>query len=144
MNRRTLKAALTRAGKAVNHLIDAERPREEVSQSRLLYKQTYENLVVKHEEYASLIENDEAFTVEEHWLKECQESFMNLETKAKLYIESKVIEVINVQQSSINIEACTSDSVTNLEEKMDGEASIHNPMEFQLCQICTKLPQAML
>ena len=126
MNRRTSKAALTRAGKAVNHLIDAGRPREEVSQSLLFYKQTYDNLVVKHEEYASLIENDEAFTVEEHWLEECQEAFMNLETKAKLYIESKAIEVINVQQSSITVEACTSDSVSNLEEKMDGETSMQN------------------
>ena len=126
MNRRTSKAALTRAGKAVNHLIDAGRPREEVSQSLLLYKQTYDKLVVKHEEYASLIENDEAFTVEEHWLEECQETFMNLETKAKLYIESKVIEVINAQQSSINVEACTSDSVSNLEEKMDRETSMEN------------------
>ncbi len=66
MNRRTSKAALTRAGNALNHLIDAKRPREEVSESLLLYKQTYETLVLKHEEYICSIENDEGFTVEEH------------------------------------------------------------------------------
>ena len=53
-NQRTLKAALTRAGKAINHLIQAERPQEEVSQSLLLYKQTYKTLVLKHEEYTSM------------------------------------------------------------------------------------------
>ena len=98
MIRRTSKAALTRAGKAMNHLIEAERPREEVSQSLLWYKQSYETLVLKHEEYASLIENDEAFTVEEHWLEECQETFMNQEIKAKLYIESKVVEIVDVEK----------------------------------------------
>ena len=113
---------MTRAGKAINHLIQAERSQEEVSQSLLLYKQTYETLVLKHEEYTSLIEDDETFTVEEHWLEECQETFMNMQTNAKLYIESKAVEVTNVEQSSINGEACT--SVTNLEEKMDGETSM--------------------
>ena len=121
-NRRTSKAALTRAGKAMNHLIQAERPQEEVSQSLLLYKQTYETLVLKHEEYTSLIEDDETFTVEEHWLEECQETFINMQTNAKLYIESKAVEVANVEQSSINVEACT--SVTNLEENMGGETSM--------------------
>ncbi|CAB4037752.1 Hypothetical predicted protein [Paramuricea clavata] len=95
LNRRTAKAALTRAGKALNHLIEGQRPREE---------------------------NDEAFTVEEHWLEECQETFMNLETNAKLYIESKLES--NVEQSSNNVEACT--SVTNLEQQMDGETSMQN------------------
>ncbi len=133
MNRRTSKAALTRAGKALNHLIDAGRPREEVSQSLLLYKQTYETLVLKHEEYACLIENDEAFTVEEHWLEECQETFMNLEIKAKSYFESKV-EVINVEQSNINVE--TGKRTVKLAYKI--------PMEFQQCQICMRLPQVML
>ena len=90
--------------------------------SSFVYKQTYETLVLKHEEYTSLIEDDETFTVEEHWLEECQETFMNMQTNAKLYIESKAVEVTNVEQSSINGEACT--SVTNLEEKMDGETSM--------------------
>jgi hypothetical protein len=123
LNRRTAKAALTRAGtEALNHLIEGQRPREEVSESLLLYKKTYETLVSKHEEYNSLIENDEAFTVEEHWLEECQETFMNLETNAKLYIESELES--NIEQSNNNVEACT--SVTNLEQQMDGETSMPN------------------
>ena len=58
INRRTAKAALTRAGKSLTHLINGERPQEEVSQSLLIYRQAYENLVSKHDEYTSLIEND--------------------------------------------------------------------------------------
>ena len=69
-----------------------------------------------------MIEDDETFTVEEHWLEECQETFMNMQTNAKLYIESKAVGVVIVEQSSINVEACT--SVTNLAEKMDGETSM--------------------
>ena len=47
---------------------------------------------------------------------------MNLETNAKLYIESKLES--NIEQSNNNVEACT--SVTNLEQQMDGETSMPN------------------
>ena len=122
MIRHTSKAALTRARNAMNYLMNAEQPQEEVSQSLLLYKQTYETLVLKHEEYASLIENDEVFTVEEHWLEECQETFMNLEMKAKLYIESKVVEIVDVELAHTIVEAGT--SVRNLGQQMHRQSSM--------------------
>ena len=122
VSRRTAKAALTRSGKALNHLIVGERPREEVSESLLLYKKAFENLVSKHEEFTSLIDNDEEFTVHESWLDECQETFMSLETKAKLYLESKVEN--HVEPPNSNVEACT--SIANVEQNMDGETSMQN------------------
>ena len=89
INRRTAKAGLTRAGKSLTHVINEERPQEEVSQSLLIYRQAYENLVSNHDEYTSLIENDEEFAEQESWLEECQGNFLSSETESKTYIESK-------------------------------------------------------
>ena len=55
----------------------------------------YENLVVKHEDYTKLTEDDSAYETEEQWLSECQETFMRLEVDAKMFVES-------VEQSSSN------------------------------------------
>ena len=129
INRRTAKAALTRAGKSLTHLINGERPQEEVSQSLLVYRQAYENLVSKHDEYTSLIENDEEFAEQESWLEECQGNFLTLETESKTYIESKnEIEQSNKVEACINdasvVEACTSNA--NVVMPMDGENSMQN------------------
>ena len=120
MSRRTAKAALTRAGKALNHLIEAKRPQEEVSESFLLYKKTFETLVSKREEYASLMESDELFTVEERWFEDCQETFMNLDIEAKFYTESIVGSIS--KPPNTNTEAGTSNS--SLEQQIDGETSV--------------------
>ena len=129
INRRTAKAALTRAGKSLTHLINGERPQEEVSQSLLVYRQAYENLVSKHDEYTSLIENDEEFVEQESWLEECQGNFLTLETESKTYIESKnEIEQSNKVKACTNdssvVEACTSNA--NVVMPMDGENSMQN------------------
>ena len=129
INRRTAKAALTRAGKSLTHLINGERPQEEVSQSLLVYRQAYENLVSKHDEYSSLIENDEEFAEQESWLEECQGNFLSLETESKTYIESKnEIEQSNKVKACTNdssvVEACTSNA--NVVMPMDGENSMQN------------------
>ena len=120
INRRTAKAALTRAGKALTHLINGKRPQEEVSQSLLVYRQAYENLVLKHDEFTSLIENDEEFAEQESWLEECQENFMSLESKSKVYMESKN----EIEQSNNSVEVCTSNA--SVITPMDGETSMQN------------------
>ena len=122
VNRRTAKAALTRAGKALNHLIVGKRPREEVRESLLVYKRTFEILVSKHEEYTSLIENDDEFETQEHWLDACQEIFMNLESEAKLYYETQFESNVEpIEQSNSNVEASSS-----IEQNTDGETSVQN------------------
>lgn len=88
INRRTQKAALTRSGKALNNLIDGQRPAKEVSDYLTKYQACYERLVEVHEEYVKLIEDDEQFENEEEWLTECQENFMQLELNAKVYVET--------------------------------------------------------
>lgn len=55
----------------------------------------YENLVVEHEDYTKLIEDDSAYETVEQWLSECQEIFMRLEVDANMFVES-------VEQSSSN------------------------------------------
>ena len=53
-------------------------------------KIAYDNLVLKQENYAKLIEDDAEFQVEEEWMGQCQEAFMALEMEAKIYLESLV------------------------------------------------------
>eukprot|EP00112_Aurelia_sp_Birch-Aquarium-sp1_P004897 Seg1553.7 transcript_id=Seg1553.7/GoldUCD/mRNA.D3Y31 product="hypothetical protein" protein_id=Seg1553.7/GoldUCD/D3Y31 len=87
IDRRTAKAAFTRALKAVQHVIANERPAEEVQEVLGKLQGAFENLLNKHEEFTKLIEDDEDYEREESWLAECQDSFMETKTKAKQFID---------------------------------------------------------
>ena len=63
ISRRTAKAAFTRAGKVVVHAMENTRTATEVCEALNKYKLVYEDLVVKHETYTQLID-DEAFKIE--------------------------------------------------------------------------------
>lgn len=94
-DRRSAKSAFTRAGKALVHAVEHKRPPNEVREVLIKLQGVYENLVVKHEGYTKLIEDDSAYETEEQWLSDCQEIFMRLEVDAKMFVES-------VEQSSSN------------------------------------------
>ena len=47
----------------------------------------FNELVMKHEAYTALIEDDHEFEEEESWLGECQENFMEIEYRAKVYLD---------------------------------------------------------
>ena len=94
-DRRSAKSAFTRAGKALVHAVEHKRPPNEVREVLIKLQGVYENLVVKHEDYTKLIEDDSAYETEEQWLSDCQEIFMRLEVDAKMFFES-------VEQSSSN------------------------------------------
>ena len=88
ISRRTAKAALTRAGKTVNKLIADNRPISEVSEAFNKYQECFESLVNLHEEFIKLVDDDAEFEIEEAWLGECQENFMDAELHAKIYLET--------------------------------------------------------
>ena len=88
IKRRNAKAALTRAGKSLHYLIESKRTRQEVRDFLSKVQEAYEALVVKHEEFTQLIEDDNEFDEQEAWLAESQDAFMSLEIHAKLYLES--------------------------------------------------------
>ena len=87
INRRTAKAALTRCGKTVKNLLSGNRPESEVKDSLAKYQESFRGLVELHEQYVKLIEDDNEFELEEEWLGQCQERFMEIEYLAKVYIE---------------------------------------------------------
>ena len=89
LERRTAKAAVTRACKAVRKVIGEVRPSHEVSESLIKLQNTFENLVFKHEQFAKLIENEDEFAEEEAWLDEVQEAFLTTEIEAKCYLEDQ-------------------------------------------------------
>ena len=139
LERRTAKAALTRAGNWLNNLIESERLASEVNNALDQVKECFKNLVVKHESYTQLIENDEDFEVEEQWLGECQNYFMGLEGNAHNYkrhleailegkgkeplVNNKQTEEIIVSEQSpnqanltINTESTGSDATAQIDE----------------------------
>lgn len=87
ISRRTAKAALTRSGKLVNNLIGGKRPKHEVREMLDKLQNSFKELVMKHEAYTVLIDDDHEFEEEETWLGECQENFMEIEYQAKVYLD---------------------------------------------------------
>ena len=61
ISRRNAKAALTRAAKSFRHTLEGARPAEEVRQSLEKVREAYEMLIVKHENYTKLIDDDDEF-----------------------------------------------------------------------------------
>ena len=88
INRRAAKAALTRCGRALAHLVEHKRSASEVRDSLIKVNNAYENLVTKHELYTNLLTDDEEFNKEESWLEESQSYYLKLDIDTKGYIES--------------------------------------------------------
>ena len=89
LRRRTAKAALTRISKTLTIKLQNDRPPGEITEALQKVKQAYNDLVVKHEEYAQNIENDEEFETEEKWLEESQDAYLQLECTTNDYIMNK-------------------------------------------------------
>ena len=106
IGRRNAKAALTRAGKTLRHALQGQRPSEEVKESLTKLQEAYEKLIIKHEEYTKLIEDDAEFEKEEDWLADCQEAFMSFEIEGKLHLDKATKQAIEESttnsQSSVN------------------------------------------
>ena len=88
LDRRTAKATLTRCRKALSKQIEIKRPGIEVKDALNNLQNAFDDLVVKHENYSKLIEDDEEFEVQERWMEECQENFMDTEIQAKIYLDN--------------------------------------------------------
>ena len=82
---RTAKAALTRRGNTLRKKLKESRPVDEIMEAFHSMKTAFKNLVVKHEEYTQLIQDDEAFEKEEKWLEECEDFYLQMEVGAKDY-----------------------------------------------------------
>ena len=95
LTRRNTKASLTRLGRALLHRITNQRSVDEEQETFANVEKLYD-LVQKHEKFTELIEEDEAFEVEEHWLEKCQRQFLDLESRAKEYVQ----ETLNKKGSS--------------------------------------------
>ena len=65
IDRRTAKSAFTRAGKAVVHDVEHNRPAVEVREAIDKLKGAYEILIEKHKDYTKLIEDDAVYENEE-------------------------------------------------------------------------------
>ncbi|CAB3977237.1 Hypothetical predicted protein [Paramuricea clavata] len=85
---RTAKAVRTHINKTLRIKLQNNRPPGEITEVLQKVKQAY-YLVVKHEEFAQNIENDEEFETEEKWLEESQDAYLLLECTTNDYIMNK-------------------------------------------------------
>ena len=88
--RRNEKSTFTRSGNWLTNIVDVKRPESEVRDALSKVEEAYNDLVVKHENYTTLIDDDEDFEEAESWMNECQGSFMNYVMRAKMYLDSLV------------------------------------------------------
>ena len=112
--RRTAKAALTRRGNTLRKKLKEGRPVDEIMEAFHGMKTAFENLVIKHEEYTQLIQDDGAFEEEEKWLEECEDFYLQLEISAKDY--SKTKSVSKGEKSGLDNGMSASDNGTSAVE----------------------------
>ena len=126
LTRRNAKASLTRSGRALLHRITNQRSVDEVQETFANVEKVYDDLVQKHEKFTELIEEDEAIEVEEHWLEEYQRQFLDLESRAKEYVQETLndkgsSETADNEQGAITVDDETTENEnTNVEEICSG------------------------
>ena len=86
LERRTAKAAITRAGNWLKNLVESERLGLEVNEALEKVNRAFDILVLKYESYTQLIEDDDVFEVDEKWMANCQNNLMGLEQMANEYL----------------------------------------------------------
>lgn len=74
--------------------MERKRSPDEVREAFWKFEQAFENLVLKHEEFVQLIEDDEEYDKEEQWITDSQQSFMSIDIEAKTYLEIVVPEIV--------------------------------------------------
>ena len=95
VERRIAQAAFTRVVKALEHVIANNIPWKEITAILNKLQEAFENLVRKHKEFASLVEDDEECNREEKCLVECQDVLMETETRAKISIDKMTENTLN-------------------------------------------------
>ncbi|CAB3985843.1 Hypothetical predicted protein, partial [Paramuricea clavata] len=102
--RRAAKGKLTRVIRTAKVLIEAERPVQEIEDILKEIKDSYAALIVKHEEYAMFL-NDEEFDEAENWLNECSSEYTQLSIVINDYIKIKTSQTkVNEEVSAASIE----------------------------------------
>ena len=114
-------AAITRCGNWLNNVIEVNRPGSEVRDALDKVENAYNELVVKHEDYTKLIDDDTKFEEAETWMEDCQGSFMNYVMRAKMYFES----LVSQEKQTLESGATTKKTASNEQTRS----------EFQVCNL---------
>ena len=69
--RRNAKSSFTRCGNWLTNIVDVKRPESEVRDALSKVEEAYNDLVVKHENYTTLLDDDEEFEEAEIWMNDC-------------------------------------------------------------------------
>ena len=93
----------------------------------------YNDLVQKHEKFTELIEEDKEFEVEDHWLEECQQQFLSLESRAKEYVqktlnEKSLSEKADKEQAEVTVSNETTENTSeNTVEEISSGTQVETP-----------------
>ncbi|XP_041456247.1 uncharacterized protein LOC121408709 [Lytechinus variegatus] len=100
LQRRGAKAKLSRYGKALQSLINDQRPVPEVQEMFEQYAGAFDDLQNKHASYTEVVEDDDEFEKEELWMDECHNSFMKLQIIERDYckVDESFREVTQPQE----------------------------------------------
>ena len=102
--RRAARGKLTRVIRTAKALLGAERPVQEIEDVLKEIKDSYAALIVKHEEYAIFL-NDEEYDEAETWLNECSSEYTQLSIVINDYIKLKTSQTkVNEEISAASIE----------------------------------------
>ena len=91
IKRRNGKAALTRHGKTLCYQVSGNRPAEEVRKALENYEKAFSELLLKHEEFTMLLEDDSEFETEEARMEDCQEIYLKLKIDTEDYLREIAI-----------------------------------------------------
>lgn len=83
LKRRSAKGKLTRTGRAVQFLLDGNRPKSEIQEAFDEFNKAYQDACEKHDAFTSTITDEGEFEKQEEWIEECQQMFLNLKVKSK-------------------------------------------------------------
>lgn len=113
-----------RCGNWLNNVIEVKRPGSEVRDALDKVEKAYNELVVKHEDYTKLIDDDTKFEEAENWMEVCQGSFMNYVMRAKMYFESLVSQENQTLESN-----ATTEKIASNESTSNGISSMQSGMD---------------
>ena len=122
--RRNTKADLTRCGNWLSNIVEVKRPASEVREALDNVEKANNDLVIKHEEYTTFIDDDTDFDKAERWMENYQGSFMIYAMRAKKYLESLVSQEKQTLENGADKGTANQPNVTGIPTMQSGVVGV--------------------
>ena len=92
LKRRTAKSRVTRIYNALEKMLDAGRDIQELDESFSKLSIAYRDLEDKHEAYCETVLDDTQFEVEDAWLEDCHDAFVDMQIRINDFAKSQALK----------------------------------------------------